>query len=292
MNLNSILGYTLYKLSLLRKNPLNHVLSLYFHNPNPQIFERIIKWCIEREYEFIELSTLLDIIKGENQSNKKYVYISFDDGWKGNLDLIPIIEKYNIPITIFVPILPLQDGNFWWEYVSKKYTSNTFKTIQTFKTYPETKFRTIIEGIKKEISIERSAMTLEQLKDISAHPLINIQCHSYSHPILTNLSDQSLDYELKGSKEFLENILSKEINAFSYPNGSLTEREVNRTKQYYTCAFSTIQGYPKAGDDLYMIKRISLTNNYWSNLAKITGGWFLITKLKMKFIKLIIKKNK
>lgn len=290
MRLNSILGYCLYQLSFLKKDNLNNILSLYFHNPKPEEFENIIKWCIKKGYQFIDLHTFLTTLKSDNRIDHKVAYISLDDGWKDNLNLIPIIEKYNVPITIFVPIEPLQSGNYWWEYVKKRHPQNSFREIQTFKTYSEEKFNDTLSNLKNGTKLERSSISLSELNSISQHPLIEIQSHSFNHPILTNLSDQSLEIELKGSKDFLENFLNKRIFAFSYPNGSLTSREIDATKRYYECAFSTIQAHPKKGSDLYQIPRVALSNNYWSNLAKITGGWFLISKLKMKLIKLILKK--
>lgn len=55
-------------------------------------------------------------MSGKIRQKEKVAYLSFDDGWQSNLNLIPIIDKYQAPITIFVSIDPLFSGNFWWEY--------------------------------------------------------------------------------------------------------------------------------------------------------------------------------
>jgi peptidoglycan/xylan/chitin deacetylase (PgdA/CDA1 family) len=123
-------------------------------------------------------------------------------------------------------------------------------------------------------------MTVNELVNLSGHPLIDIQSHTHSHPILTQLSDKSLDFELKYSKELISQVVNKNITKFSYPNGSYTQREKDCVKKYYTCAFSTIQSYPAIGCDLYEIPRIALTNDYWSNLAKIVGAWKFINGFK------------
>ena len=57
-------------------------------------------------------------------------------------------------------------------------------------------------------------------------------------------------------------------------------REKDNVKKYYSCAFSTIQSYPQVGGDLYEIPRIALTNDYWTNLAKIVGTWRLLKAFK------------
>ena len=42
-------------------------------------------------------------------------FISLDDGWRGNLKLLPIFEKYKVPMCIFITTGPIESGNYWWE---------------------------------------------------------------------------------------------------------------------------------------------------------------------------------
>ena len=74
---------------------------LYFHNPNQEGFEAIIKHLHSKNYKFISIEELYSRLE-KNDTKGKLAYISFDDGWQGNLKLIPIIEKYNVHITIFI----------------------------------------------------------------------------------------------------------------------------------------------------------------------------------------------
>ena len=272
MNINSIVGKVMYYVfAPFIKMP--QVLSIYFHNPSPEGFEKVVKWVSKKGYDFIGIQSLLDYMEGKQNDGMKHCVVTFDDAWRGNLKLIPIIEKYHVPITIFAPVTPLQEGNYWWEYVQKQ---GGMSFSDEFKTYDEDKFNNCVAKLKKMSQLERTAMTMEELKEISAHPLVDIQSHSYTHPILTHLSDYSLVHEVSTSKDYLMNYLSKEIDAFCYPNGSLTSREIEMVKKHYRCAFSTIQDYPRVGGDLYTIPRYALTDNYGSNLAKMLGVWKLI----------------
>lgn len=272
---NKILGFILY--NLCRWFNSTDVLSVYFHNPSAFAFEQFILWAKRKGYHFVGLNELLQYIDTGIKNHKKIAYISLDDAWRGNLNLLPIVEKYQVPITIFAPIDPLRDGNFWWEYVGKV---GGFSLVNKFKQMPEAEFKSELNKIMESISLERSAMTLSELKKISQHPLVDIQSHSYNHPILTNCTAERLDAELRLSKEELAFIIGKEITAFSYPNGSLTNREVEAVRRYYDCAFTTESNYPTIGCDKMLIPRVALTDDYWSNLAKIVGGWNLIFKLK------------
>lgn len=272
---NKILGFILY--TLCRWFNSTDVLSVYFHNPSARAFEQFILWAKRKGYYFVDLNELLLYIDTGVKNHKKIAYISLDDAWQGNLNLLSVVEKYQVPITIFAPVEPLRDGNFWWEYVGKL---GGFSLVNKFKQLPEAEFKSELNKIKESITLERMAMTLAELKKISQHPLVDIQSHSYNHPILTNCTDESLDAELRLSKDELASIIGKEIIAFSYPNGSLSNREVGATGKYYACAFTTVSDYPTVGCNKLLIPRVALTDDYWSNLAKIVGGWNLIFKIK------------
>lgn len=275
--IKSILGYILYGMGFMINHRMLNVLSLYFHNPTYDSFEKVVNWLLKHNYTFISADTLVAFIKGEHKFKSKAVFISFDDGWQSNIALLPIIEKYNIPVTIFIASEPLSSGNYWWEFAK---ASGGYSKVKKLKTLNETSFVSELGNIKRAVQLERSSMTEDELIEFSAHPLIDIQSHTHSHPILTQLREESLDFELRHSKEVINQIISKEIDKFSYPNGSYTQREKDYVKKYYKCAFSTIQSYPTVGGNLYEIPRIALTDDYWSNLAKIVGTWSLIRRLK------------
>lgn len=269
MNKRNLLGFSLYCLfrPFVR---LPKVLSVYFHNPSPEAFEKTIRWIADRGFEFVTVEKLILYMQGGYKPKGRIAIVTFDDAWRDNLKLIPVIEKYNVPITIFAPIEPLLSGNYWWEYAQKK---GGYSLSNKMKALKENEFNNAIDDLKNEVVLSRSAMTIDELCRISEHPLISIESHSYSHPILTNLSEPSLNYELSQSKQYLSETLKKDVQWFCFPNGSLTEREIKIAQKYYKGAFSTIQDEPKVGGDIYKIPRYALNDDYWVNLAMMIGIW-------------------
>ncbi len=262
---------------ILRKDP--QFLSIYFHDVKPDVFERIVIWCEKKGYEFISLEKLLLVLKREEKVDGKFVFISFDDGRKGNLNLIPLFEKYKIPVTIFCSVQPIvEGGGFWWDYFLKKTGSQ--RVVESIKTFSEEKFKKEIDKIKQEVFVDRAAVTIEQLVEMDKNKYVDIQSHTMTHPILTNLSSESLKWELEESKFFLQRQLEKNIFAFSYPNGSLSFREIEETKNFYKCAVSTEEAYPEPGCDVFQIPRIEQNNEYWTNLARIKGTWKIVSSIK------------
>lgn len=244
--------------------------SLYYHNPQPDGVERMIKYHQKLGYRFISLAELYEVLKRKAPVREKLAFISLDDGWWGNLKLLPIFEKYKVPMCIFVATEPIESGNYWWEYVQKEIG---YKKLQEFKNLPYKEFYQKLAEFKKRNQLNRTAMTKEELLNISKNPLVTIQSHTVTHPILTKLPDDLLDFELSESQKQLEKITGKSIFAFSYPNGSISHREINAAKKYYKIAFSTKPNNISAGADLYTLPRYALTGDYMRDLLKMYGIW-------------------
>jgi len=56
------------------------------------------------------------------------------------------------------------------------------------------------------------------------------------------LSAEQIEIELKDSKEYLENLLGKEIKTISYPTGSYNSLVLSTAKKYYKYGITTIEG--------------------------------------------------
>ncbi len=252
--------------------------SLYYHNPEVVGFEKMMRWHLKHGYRFVSLAELRSILAERRQVKERLAFISFDDGWRGNLSLLPVVERYNVPICIFVATEPIRNGNFWWEFVAKEIG---YSQMQDFKQLPYAEFCSQLAGFRQRNPLERSAMTADELAKLSKHPLVTIQSHTVSHPILTNVPDDVLECELSDSKRQIEALTNKEVFAFSYPNGSLSEREVEAARRHYALAFTTEQrNINPTTDDLHLLPRYALTGNYHRDLLKLWGVWKIIKKIK------------
>lgn len=274
MNKREIFAYCLYHFCKFFYKE-EKFLSIYFHAPSPRLFEEIVKWCKGKGYRFIDINECYQILTNKIDIKEKVVYFSFDDGWKSNLNLLPIIEKYNVPITIFVATEPIESGNYWWEYASK--SGGTSKVAQ-MKQLEHSEFIKELAILKRSITLQRSSITEEGLATLAKHPLVSIQSHTVTHPVLINCSQKTLNWELTESKKFLENKVGKDIIAFSYPNGDFGEREIKAVENAgYKIAFTTkAQKIDTTSlDNIYLVPRkaINTLGGKYENLAKIIGVW-------------------
>lgn len=272
------IGLLLWRFSLLNLKINNGILSVYFHNPSPKLFASVIAWLSKRGFHFISVKELEQIINSGGEARNKAV-ITFDDGNKEFRALIPIIEKYQVHVAVFVPVDPVNTGNYWWDFAGLKGQSeySGLKNIEGFKKIPAKEFDLKIEILKNHFNLKRTCMELSEIREISRHPLITIGSHTVTHPILKNCTKERQQEELRQSKITLGNWLDTPINYLAYPNGDYNSETLEITrKEGYTLAFSTKPGIidPMKVDRL-QIPRYSVNDDggYFENLAKVTGIW-------------------
>ena len=231
-------------------------------------------------FSFISLEELLLQVESESFVQGRQVFLSFDDGWNGNLRLLPLLEQYHIPVTIFVAVNPVLNGNFWWEYVR---CDMGHRQLQELKQGSYEELLKQIEESKSRHLLSRSAIDLAQLKLLSQSSMVTIGSHTMSHPLLNRIADSQLEQELSESKKVLHDVTGEDIRGFSYPNGNYAKREVDAVKCYYDCAFTTVADYISPGDSPYELPRICLTGNLVKDILKICRIWPWLKKFADRF---------
>ena len=119
-------------------------------------------------------------------------------------------------------------------------------------------------------------INIDELKELARNPLITIGSHSFNHVPLKDCNDDKLEFELRDSKKFIEEIISKKVKAISYPFGSFDYRTVKFAKKAgYDYGFTTKFNFLNQGEDKFTIPRVDIWNNdnYSSFKNKISGKW-------------------
>jgi peptidoglycan/xylan/chitin deacetylase (PgdA/CDA1 family) len=116
-----------------------------------------------------------------------------------------------------------------------------------------------------------NGLSAKQIKRISENHFLTIGSHTVSHPFLTKISNERLDYELSASRYYLEQITNTRINLLAYPAGDYDYRVIRAAKATgYIAAFAENSrniGYPR-----YEIPRIGIYSPDKDYLdAKLSG---------------------
>lgn len=259
-----------------------NIMPLFFHTISREFFLKCILWLKNNGYSFVSTEQLINHIKGSGKIHDRAVWITFDDGWRENIDnVIPIIAEYNIPVTFFVSTDPVENGGvFWWSYVAKygkKYLKND-NTIKKMRQISESRREELIKQLEDRFApgMLREAMTIEQVKEIAKLPQVAVGCHTVHHVMMPQCTDEELDYEIKSSKEKLENWIGKPINYFSYPEGDYNLHVKEAVKKYgFDLAATTDNRFINEGDDLFSLPRFWIRGEGFFSEAKcqMLGIW-------------------
>lgn len=259
-----------------------------------KIFKHHLKNII-KNYDVISERDLLDI-SIDGRIPKRCAVITFDDGYIDNYTLaFPILKSLKLPAFFFIPTDAIENRVLgWWDIISylikkskkkdlvvgekkiplenekqKKYAVAYF--IDKMKTTPYEKNKNLLETLSYTCGVDipstekqsRQLMTWEQLNEVTEHN-ITVGSHTHTHRVLSTLNEREQFYELKKSKEILEQRLKRTINSMSYPVGGYLHFS-DRTKELaeeagYKLCFSYETGYNRKKLDAYDIKRIGLSN--------------------------------
>lgn len=266
------------------------IMSIFFHNPKRKLFKKIVIWLKKNGYTFISCGQLSDILAKKILCPRGSVWISLDGGWKGNIDnVIPVAVEYDIPLTLFICTEAVASGTFWWENV-RRYAHrlpDDFNADNKIRKLPEDARKQALKLINQAALRDhplREAMTIEDVRRISAIPQVTIGSHSVSHPLLPNCTDIEIEYELGESKRKLEEWTGKPTRSFAYPGGAFNGRERQTLKKYgYELAATVVNNYATINSDRYLIPRTQVMDDgsFAENLCHALGIWEpIISKIK------------
>ena len=173
---------------------LHRVVEQRSDNPEQRELEVTPDWLEQKileykskGYSFISINNLTTLnTKHSTLNTKKWVCLTFDDGYRDNYTLAyPMLKRLNVPFTVYVTTGFIDNRLPMWWY----------------------------EG-------EHLGMSTEELKALDADPLCTIGAHTVSHPKLDTLTREQQYQEIAESKQTLESILGHEIKHFSFPHGA------------------------------------------------------------------------
>ena len=159
----------------------------------PETFEEQIKYLHEHGYKIVSVEEASKRLR-MNENVKKYIAITFDDGYLNNYTYaFPILKKYAATATFYI----IPDA-----IASHGYTGGTAKHMND-----------------------------SQIKEMVKAGM-RIGSHTMSHCDLTSIREEDYQRELAESKRLLEQRFKTHIESIAYPYGLYNEKIVNLVKEY------------------------------------------------------------
>lgn len=206
--------------------------------PNPttvpiHVFEEQMALLAELGYEVVSLDRVRDHYVRGAPLPAGAVLITFDDGYRDNLEnALPILQRHGYPAVVFVP-LGFLDGD---------------------RPLPH-------EEPLRALGIRNTTVDWGELAALEAGG-IRVESHGIGHRPLSDLSPADAAREIALSKLRLEERLGREVEAYAFVKGSLADYRPEHASLVqqagYKLAFSSVSGANGPDSDRFRLRRYNV----------------------------------
>ncbi|MBM3632209.1 MAG: hypothetical protein FJX03_00660 [Alphaproteobacteria bacterium] len=248
----------------------------------------------------LSMDEVVHCMQEERSLPPKSFAITFDDGFENNYSIAaPILSDLRIPSSFYIATDFIDNNRMSWADQIDYCIENTsveeihvslFDTLQCLSSKGDKiNFLNKVRGVfKKDRDIFKSResyiheifsacevdytdsqdgsldqkLSWSQVKLLSADSNFIIGGHTHTHPIMSFLSNQEIDFEIDVSLRKIENTLGKPTRHFSYPEGlehCYNKDIIEKLKERgIICSPSAMDGINTMNDDLFNLKRVSV----------------------------------
>jgi peptidoglycan/xylan/chitin deacetylase (PgdA/CDA1 family) len=198
------------------------------------MLRRLIDYFRAQSYEFI---TPTDILKGL-RADRRYVLLTFDDGYYNNVRALPVLEATGVPATLLISSGHVKQSKaFWWDVVYREgkrrgLAGNKIRcAITTYKRLKVSEIETRIQSLFGAAALQPTCdldrpLTPAELRDFAGHRLISVGNHTRDHAILTNYSATEAREQITVAQADIREITGKTPEMIAYPNGNVSAQVV------------------------------------------------------------------
>jgi peptidoglycan/xylan/chitin deacetylase (PgdA/CDA1 family) len=248
---------------------------------------------LREHYRVLSLGELLDEL-AEPDLRRQGVAVTFDDGYRDVYNHAwPILCRYGIPATIYLTAASIETGEVsWYDKVFLAFQCAPGEVLELdLDGRPSFALGTATERVTaaaKAISrmrrLEDSAriaccqelfcriplpaagladkmLTWEQCREMRRSGL-DFGAHTMTHPVVSRLSPETLEAEVRQSKALIAERLGSEVVDFAYPFGQPadcgTDAPVRLPDWGFRSAVTTVQRNTTPSSNRYLLSRVQL----------------------------------
>jgi peptidoglycan/xylan/chitin deacetylase (PgdA/CDA1 family) len=256
-----------------------------------------LDWTLRRLRQLgIDVVTMDEAVERLSaRSARRFAVFTFDDGFADNLTrALPVMEKFAAPFTLYVNTGMInRDIDAWWFGVAalirtrdridlpglghfncadradkqRAYAAIEAAVHANFDLLPIVRRAIADAGIEIAAEVDREALTVRQLKELSQHPLVTIGGHTTTHRNLARASAAAVRDEMVENRKFLQDLTGIAVTHNAYPfghSGACGEREADISRSLgFRTAVTTRVGtvFSEHRHHLHALPRICLNHD-------------------------------
>jgi peptidoglycan/xylan/chitin deacetylase (PgdA/CDA1 family) len=259
--------YLLGIFSVIRRLNRNRLTILFYHHPNPEILDMHFNY-LSKIYNFISRDDFVQTVGngGHNTFPPYSLLVTIDDGWKSNINLLPVFMNYKVkPLIYLCSQVVGTDHPFWPSMIRRG-------DIEYYKNMPN------LERLKalKDTGAyypdmncpEPQGLSREDIMTLKSH--VSFGAHTKHHPVLTQCTDEEQEEEIINSKKELEIICGEPIFHFSMPFGDYNDYSLKCIKKAgYLTARTVKKGWNRIKDDKLQLKAFPISDDADIDLLRL-----------------------
>lgn len=209
-----------------------------YGNVSVERFRRDVSYVVDH-FEAADLSDVLEPGGG------KRVAFTFDDALDDFYEhALPVLREHGVPATLFVPVDFVGGGpdGYAYRFARSPVDHASFNDPTAFagETVPDP-----------------AVMSWDRLREVAADPLVTVGTHTRTHLDLGRVRDaETLEREIVGARDELEDRLGVDVDRFCYPFGRYTEEAVEAVRASHAMAVTSRPGVVDGDADPYRLPRV------------------------------------
>lgn len=192
------------------------------------VFRRFVAHFKAAGYEFVSPD---DVLAGLVPA-RRYVMITFDDGYYSNRLAVPVLAEFGVPAVFYISANHVRDGKgFWWDILYRHRTREgaapgaiVAETVglkdrrnDQIEEYLVSCFGP--DALRPAGETDRP-FTPAELRAFAREPHVFLGNHTADHAILTNYAEQGVREQIAGAQATIAEMTGVTPTSIAYPNGN------------------------------------------------------------------------
>ena len=237
----------------------------------------------------------LEALAAPRRNGRRRIALTFDDGLRSNVRVAyPLLRSLGLTATFFVCPGLVERARWLWNHEARERLGSLpapalgelaaavggpaeaeafVEWMKTLQLARRERVEAAVRAATRRFepsAAQREEFDLagwDELKRLDPR-VVTIGSHTMTHPILTSLSADQVDAELRESRTAMERELGRPVTHFCYPNGDLDEPSVSAARRYYAGAVAVEPRSLGADVDPHRLPRFAAHPRHSLRLAR------------------------